>query len=43
MPPRTVKSPTTSIQRGPATATKSFRIRLVTSSWKAPSFRYDQM
>ena len=41
--PRTVKSPTTSIQRGRATATKSFWIRLVTSSWKAPSFRYDHM
>ena len=39
IPPRTLKSPTTSIQRGPATVTKSLRMRLVTSSWKAPSLR----
>ena len=37
-----LKSPTTSSQRGLAAAAKSFRIRLVTSSWKAPSFRYYQ-
>ena len=42
MPPRMLKSPSTSIQRGAATVTKSFRMRLVTSSWKAPSLRYDQ-
>ena len=34
--PRILKSPVTSTQRGCAAATKSSRIRLVTSSWKAP-------
>ncbi len=42
MPPRTPKSPVTSIQRGRAAATKSSMMRFVTSSWNAPSLRYDQ-
>src|SRR5262245_30330115 len=42
IPPRTLKSPTTSAHRGRAAATKSSRMRLVTASWNAPSWRYDQ-
>src|SRR5262249_42012726 len=37
IPPRTLKSPTTSAHRGRAAATKSSRMWLVTASWNAPS------
>ena len=41
IPPRTKKSPTTSMKRGLVAAAMSSRIWLVTASWNAPSLRYD--
>ncbi len=39
IPPRTSQSVVTVIRRGATAATRSSRMRLVTSSWNAPSFR----
>src|SRR5262245_4833944 len=43
IPPRMFQSPTTSMRRGASVRTRSSRMRLVTSSWNAPSFRYAHM
>lgn len=42
MPPRTLKLPTTSARTGSSAATRSLRMRFVTSSKKWPSSRNDQ-
>jgi hypothetical protein len=42
IPPRTRKSPSTTILRGARARTRSSRIRLVTASWKCPWSRKDQ-
>ena len=39
MPPRTMKSPVTSMNRGASAATRSSQMRFVTASWNAPSSR----
>ena len=39
IPPRTAKSPVTSIQRGASARARSSQIRFVTASWNVPSSR----